>query len=115
MFEGLSAGSQAVEQLNKQLDVDKFEELKDKIEDQMADVAERQEFFVNAGAQDDDEELLDELDELEAEMAAEDFGSVEVGTGAIAGAYNKPQAQVNRAQPNQEIDEAEELARMMAA
>ena len=112
MFEGLSAGSQAVEQLNKQLDVDKFEELKDKIEDQMADVAERQEFFVNAGAQDDDEELLDELDELEAEMAAEDFGEVEVSSGAIAGAY-KPQAA--RPQANQEIDEAEELARMMAA
>jgi hypothetical protein len=30
-----------MEGLNKKLDVDKFEELKDKIEDQMADVEER--------------------------------------------------------------------------
>ena len=49
MFDGLSSGAAAVENLNKQLDVDKFEELKDKIEDQMADVNERQEFFINAG------------------------------------------------------------------
>ena len=80
----------------------------------MADVQERQEFFVNAASQDDDAELLDELDELEAEMAAEDFGEVEINVGAIAGAYNN-KAQQNKAQANQEIDEAEELARMMAA
>jgi len=30
---------------------------------------------------------LDELDELEAEMAAEDFGDVEIGSGAISSAY----------------------------
>jgi hypothetical protein len=47
-------------------------------------------------------------------MAAEDFGEVEVNTGAIAGAYNN-KAQPQKAQAHQEIDEAEELARMMAA
>jgi Icc-related predicted phosphoesterase len=75
--------------LNKQLDVDKFEELKDKIEDQMADVNERQEFFINAGNTDDNDELLEELDELEAEMAANDFDQVEIGSGAIAGAIGQ--------------------------
>jgi uncharacterized membrane-anchored protein len=69
--------------LNKQLDVDKFEELKDRIEDQMADVQERQEFFINAGGQEDNDELLDELDELEAELEAEKFNEVEIGSGAI--------------------------------
>ena len=45
---------------------------------------------MNAANKDDDDELLDELDELEAEMANEEFGEVEIGSGAIAGAY-KPQ------------------------
>ena len=30
---GLSEGSKAVEQLNKQMDIDKFEELKDKLDE----------------------------------------------------------------------------------
>jgi hypothetical protein len=55
----------------------------------MADIEERQAFFVGVGNKDDDDELLDELDELEAEMAAEDFGEVEIGSGAIAGGLNK--------------------------
>ncbi len=102
-----------MEGLNKKLDVDKFEELKDKIEDQMADVEERQQFFINAGNKDDEDELLDELDALEAEMAEEDFAGMEVGSGAIKGAYDQKVPQ--KAQANHEIDEAEELARMMAA
>ena len=89
MFDGLSSGQQAMEGLNKKLDVDKFEELKDKIEDQMADVEERQQFFINAANKDDEDELLDELDALEAEMAEEDFADMEVEKGAIAGAYNQ--------------------------
>ncbi len=51
------------------MNVDEFEELKDKLDDQMADVQERQEFFVNANNMDEDDELLGELDDLEAEMA----------------------------------------------
>ena len=48
----------------------------------MEDVKERQEFFIGLGGQEDNDELLDELDELEAEMAADDL-DVEVGAGAV--------------------------------
>lgn len=83
MFEGIKTGAAAVKQMNAKLDVDKFEELKEEIEDQMADVNERQDFFINAGNQDDNDELLDELDELEAEMAAEDFEGMDVADDII--------------------------------
>ena len=68
--------------MNKKLDVDQFEELKDRLEEQMADVDDRQQFFINAGNQDDQDELLDELNELEAEMLEDDL-DVEIGGGAI--------------------------------
>lgn len=55
------------------MNVDQFEELKDKLDDQMAEVDERQQFFIGVGQQDDNDELLDELNELEAEMAEEEF------------------------------------------
>lgn len=67
------------------MNLDEFEELKDKIDDQMADVQERQDFFINAGQAEDQDELLDELDQLEAEMAEEEFNQMEVGVGAVKG------------------------------
>ena len=71
------------------MNVDEFEELKDKLDDQMAEVNERQEFFINAGQQDDNDELLDELDALEAEMVEEDMEKMDVGSGAIIGAVGQ--------------------------
>ena len=56
--------------MNKQIDIDNLEDLKEKIDEQAQEMAEKQEFFVRAGQMDDEDELLDELDELEAEMAA---------------------------------------------
>lgn len=50
----------------------------------MADVNERQEFFINAAGQEDNDELLDELDALEAELAEEEL-DVEIGGGDILG------------------------------
>ena len=67
------------------MNLDEFEELKDKLDDQMADVQERQEFFINAGQVDDEDELLDELDALEAEMVEDDLNAMEVGAGAVKG------------------------------
>lgn len=60
-----------------------MEELKDKLEEQQADMDEKQEFFVRAGQMDNEDELLDELNELEAEMAMEDFEGVEIGMGSV--------------------------------
>lgn len=74
------------------MNIDQFEELKDKLDDQMADVEERSAFFINAGQQEDNDELMDELNELEAEMAGEEFDQMEVPSGVISGAQaNEPQ------------------------
>ena len=47
------------------MNVDDIADLKEELEDQMAEIQERQEFFANA-AEEDKEDLLGELDELEA-------------------------------------------------
>lgn len=100
--------------MNKKLDIDKFEELKDKIEDQAADVQERQDFFVNVGNQDDNDELLDELDDLEAEMAAEDFDGLEIGSGAVKNKEDAVPVQSEKVDSKKQQDEADMLAQMMA-
>lgn len=76
--------------MNKNLNVDEFEELKDRLEEQMADVDERQQFFINAGESADQDDLLNELDELEAEMAGEEL-EVEIGAGSVGEADKKKQ------------------------
>ena len=45
---------------------------------------EKQAFFVSAGKVEDEDELMNELDELEAEMAAEDFEGVDIAVGSVA-------------------------------
>jgi len=45
----LSTASRTVDQLNKQLDIDQLEEIKDRIEEQQADMQEKADFFVRAG------------------------------------------------------------------
>ena len=65
--------------------------MKDKLDDQRAEMEEKQEFFINAGKVDDEDELMDELNELEAEMAAAELEDVEIGSGIIEG--GKGQAQ----------------------
>ncbi len=41
VFEGLSEGQKAVEQLTQQTGIEQFEDIREKIEDQMADQAEK--------------------------------------------------------------------------
>jgi hypothetical protein len=62
-----------------------LEDIKDKLDDQRAEMEEKQEFFINAGKVDDEDELMDELNELEAEMAAAELEEVEIGSGIIEG------------------------------
>lgn len=50
--------------------------------EQMEEVNQRQEFFLNAAGQEENDELLDELNELEAEMAQDEL-DIEIGSGAI--------------------------------
>jgi hypothetical protein len=57
----------------------------------MQDNNEMTEFFINAGGNmQDNDELLEELDELEAEMAGEDL-DIEIGSGYIKGPEKNPQ------------------------
>ncbi len=79
----MSQGQKAVDQLNKKLDIDKMEDIKEKMDDLRADMEEKNEFFINAAKVEDDEELMNELEELEAEMAADELEQVEIGTGHI--------------------------------
>ena len=112
VFNALNESSKTQEALNKQLDIDKLEEIKERLDDQRADMEERQQFFIDAGkGQEDEDDLLAMLDDLEAEAAEEDL-DVEIGAGAIKGSGqavpSKPQAQKS------DEDELKALEMMMA-
>lgn len=81
----MSTASKTVDQLNKQLDIDQLEEIKDRIEEQQADMQEKTDFFIRAGQMEDEDELLDELNELEAEMAEDELAALEIGSEPIRG------------------------------
>ena len=76
---------------------------------------EKQEFFVRAGQIDNEDELMDELNELEAEMAMEDFEGVDIASGSIeanhAPAQNVP---AGKAKVQSEEDELRALELLMA-
>ena len=76
-------GQKAVDQLNKKLDIDKMEDIKEKMDDLRAEMEEKNEFFINAAKTEDDDELLNELNDLEAEMAAQELEEVEIGSGVV--------------------------------
>lgn len=97
------------------MNVDEFEELKDKLDEQMADVQERQDFFINAGQVEDNDELLDELDALEAEMAQDELDKIDIGSGAVMDAVGKGEQQQQKVKPvANKQDDDELLAQMMA-
>lgn len=87
VFQALDTASKATDQLSKQLDIDKLQDIQDRIADQMAEQEERSEFFVNAGkvAGADEDDLMDELEQMEADMAAQELENVEIGSGAVKG------------------------------
>ena len=77
---------------------------------------EKQQFFIDAGKMDNEEELMDELDELEAEMLAAELESVEIGSGAIDSGKLPGMAQPVKPQAakQSEEDELKALEMMMA-
>ena len=72
VFQALHAGQQATEILNKRVNIDNIEEIFEKMEDQKADAEERADVFIRMANAEDNEDLLDELNELEADVAARD-------------------------------------------
>ena len=76
-------GKNAIGTLNKQMNVDDIADLKEELDDMMAENAERQDYFANI-AKEGEDELKDELDELEALMAEEELKDMDIiNTGPI--------------------------------
>lgn len=95
--------------MNKQVNVDQFDELKDKLDEQMADVKERQDFFIQQANEEENDELLDELEELEADMAAEELDKLEIGHAIINPEAGQAVKSGKVKEQVQEKDEDEEL------
>ena len=110
----MSNGMKAVEHLNKQVNVDQLEELKDKIEEQQADMQERADFFIRAGQVEDEDELLDELNELEAQMAEDELDALDIGSKPIGVNAAKVNVNAGPARVQNEEDELKALEQMMA-
>ena len=111
VISGMKEGATAMEQMNKQMNVDDIADLKEELEDQMAEIQERQEFFANA-AEEDKEDLMGELDELEALAMEEEMESVPISNAPIAGAQpSQPKPVANVA--NEEQAELDALEAMM--
>ena len=68
----LNQGATAVQQMNKVAGVEKFEDLREKMEENKMDMDERNEFFTDI-ANEDNDDLLDELDEIEADSIKKTF------------------------------------------
>ncbi len=76
---------------------------------------EKTEFFINAGGAQDNEDLMDELNDLEAEMAGQELEDVEIGSGYIE--PSKANVVPNKQPANKQREKTEEeiLNEMMAA
>ena len=77
----LSHAHLVVEHLSQKVSIEQLEDIREKIEDQNQDVEERNQFFIEAGRNAggmQEEDLLDELNELEAEVAQQEFDVVQV-------------------------------------
>ena len=78
----MKQGAGAIKELNKQADVDDIAELQDELADMKADADERGEFFANM-AQEGNDELLDELNELEADAVQQEMGNMNINNNFI--------------------------------
>ena len=98
--------------MNKQMNVDDIADLKEELEDQMAEIQERQEFFANA-AEEDKEDLMGELDELEALAMEEEMEQVPISNAPITGQVSQEQQKVQPAQQSNEQAELDALEAKM--
>ena len=113
----MKTGKNAIQNFNKQINVDDIADLKDELDDMMAENQERQDYFAGI-AQDGNDELLGELDEWEAEAAEKELQEMDINPQPI---INKPKPIINKPKPvviaaqEEEEDEEAELAKMMMA
>lgn len=99
----LKAGNQAIGTMNKQMDVDSIADLQDDMAENMQEVNERQELFAGA-AEEGKDDLMAELDEMEADALAGELEGMEVGNMPIAAPAQPVPAQPVQAQAAQQSD-----------
>lgn len=85
VINSISAGKDAINEMNKQMNVDDIAEMKDEMEDLQAEMDERAEFFADV-AKEGEDELLDELDELEALAVEDEMEIASAGAAVIPNA-----------------------------
>ena len=106
----MRVGNQAIGSMNKQMDVDSIADLQDEMAENMQEVQERQELFANA-AEEGKDDLLAELDEMEADALAGELDDMLVGHVPIAAdPVNNPVP----AQAAQQSEESKQMAELMA-
>merc|ERR1719232_1325086 len=96
VISGMKDGKNVMEQMNKEMDIDDIAELQDDLADQQAEIEQRQVFFANV-ADEGKEDLMAELDELEALAIEEDMEGEMIPTNTInvPGQANPIAAQAN--------------------
>lgn len=107
----LKVGNTAITGMNKQMDVDSIADLQDDMAENMQEVEARQELFAGV-AEEGKEDLLDELNELEAEMVGAELDEMAVGAAPIQ--QQNQIAQPAQAQPAAQSAEDKQMAELMA-
>ena len=88
VFDAMEQGANAVEELAKEADIDKFDEIREKHEEMEDRNREINDFFTSY-AEDQTDDWEDELAELEAEMAEEELGDDNIYDKPITGGGSK--------------------------
>ena len=78
VFQAMKTGKDAIKNMQKEANIDDIADVKADLEDMMADHAEMQDMWAGY-ANEGKDELLDELDELEADAAARDLQDMDLG------------------------------------
>ena len=108
----LKVGNTAIGNMNAKMDVDSIADLQDDMAEQMQEVQERQDLFAGV-AEEGKDDLLDELNELEADALAGEMDDILVPQAPIAGQNPIAQPAAAQAAPAQS-NEDKQMAELMA-
>ncbi len=108
----LKVGNTAIGNMNAKMDVDSIADLQDDMAEQMQEVQERQDLFAGV-AEEGKDDLLDELNELEADALAGEMDDLMIPQAPIAGQNPIAQPAAAQAAPAQS-NEDKQMAELMA-
>eukprot|EP00347_Sterkiella_histriomuscorum_P010851 403374681 len=117
VFETLSHGQKALEHINKKVDIDNLEDIREKMEEHTQNMEEIQDFFQKARNVEDEDDLLEELNQLEAAQIEEEMDRMKVGAGKLEGIAQGGQIKASNQQIANESDldrELRELEQLMS-